>query len=76
MLLTHISQAIGNTPLLKIDESVHGITNLELYCKLEFLNPFGSIKDRPASYFIQDMLADETKIKVIEASSGNTIKAL
>jgi len=76
MILSHISEAIGNTPMLKIDKSIHWIKNLELYCKLEYMNPFWSLKDRPASYFIDDMKLLPNKSKVIEASSGNTIKAL
>jgi cysteine synthase len=76
MILNHISEAIGNTPILKINESVHCIKNLELYCKLEYMNPFWSLKDRPASYFMEDMRSFPEKTQVIEASSGNTIKAL
>ncbi|MCF2434712.1 pyridoxal-phosphate dependent enzyme [Streptomyces thinghirensis] len=43
-----ITEAIGNTPLVRIDPAVHGLRNIDLYAKLEMLNPFGSVKDRPA----------------------------
>jgi cysteine synthase B len=40
MILTSIVEHIGNTPLLLIPEEVHGISGLEIYAKLEYLNPF------------------------------------
>jgi cysteine synthase len=49
-----------------------------LYLKLEWLNPFGSIKDRTAAYLIRDLasrgLLDGREI--VEPSSGNTAIAL
>jgi cysteine synthase len=49
-----------------------------VYLKLEWLNPFGSIKDRAASYLI-DGLVDSGSLDgrdIVEASSGNTAIAL
>lgn len=78
MIYNHISELIGNTPLLKIDPSVHGLKNIDLYAKLEFYNPFGSVKDRIAWGMIQNDLGEIRKDKktIIESSSGNTAKAL
>ena len=78
MIYESITDMIGNTPLLRIDETVHGIANLTLYAKLEMMNPFGSVKDRIAKSML---LPDLERIKaegltVIESSSGNTAKAL
>ena len=61
-----LSDNIGNTPLIKISE--------KLYAKAEIFNPTGSIKDRPASYIIND--AERRKLlkpgdTIIEATSGN-----
>jgi len=61
-----LSNNIGNTPLIKISD--------RLYAKGEIFNPTGSIKDRPASYIIND--AEKRKIlkpgdTIIEATSGN-----
>lgn len=78
MIINAITEAIGNTPLLKIPESVHGIPKLNLYCKLEYMNAFGSIKDRIALNMLKNHI-DECKDKnktILEASSGNTAKAL
>lgn len=73
-----ITEAIGNTPLVRIDPAVHGLTHIDLYAKLELLNPFGSVKDRAAWNMARPHLADaaEHGSQVVELSSGNTAKAL
>ncbi|WP_067687423.1 pyridoxal-phosphate dependent enzyme [Nocardia jejuensis] len=78
MRYDHITELIGNTPLLRLDPAVHGLRDVELYAKLEFYNPFGSVKDRVAWGMIRDEL-DGLAARgqsLIEASSGNTAKAL
>jgi len=35
MLYHHITELIGNTPLLQIDPAVHQLANVELYAKAE-----------------------------------------
>jgi cysteine synthase/rhodanese-related sulfurtransferase len=78
MLYQHITDLIGNTPLLRLDPARHGIEGVELYAKLEYCNPFGSVKDRIAWGMIRDDLGEITARgqTLIEASSGNTAKAL
>ena len=78
MLYSDITELIGNTPLLRLDTGKHGIDGVELYAKLEFCNPFGSVKDRIAWGMIRDDLPGITSRgqTLIEASSGNTAKAL
>lgn len=70
-----IISLIGHTPLIRLREyeKNYGI-NANLYAKLEYLNPFGSIKDRAALQIISD--AEERGLlkhgnEIIEASSGN-----
>ncbi|MFI5776275.1 pyridoxal-phosphate dependent enzyme [Nocardia sp. NPDC051570] len=78
MRYDHITDLIGNTPLLRLDPAAHGLDNVELYAKLEFYNPFGSVKDRAAWGMIRDDI-DGIATRgqdFIEASSGNTAKAL
>ena len=78
MVHENITTLIGNTPLLKIDPTIHGLKNIDLYAKLELFNPFGSIKDRVAWGLIKDdyhAIKEEGKV-VIESSSGNTAKGL
>lgn len=78
MKYTHIGQIIGDTPLLEIDPSIHGLKNVRLYAKLEYMNPFGSVKDRIARGMLEPILDDVVKNNktILEASSGNTAKAL
>ena len=65
-----VLDAIGDTPLLEIEG---------IYCKLEYLNPSGSIKARIARYMVEraereGLLAEGDTI--VEATSGNTGNAL
>ncbi|RMI33506.1 pyridoxal-phosphate dependent enzyme [Nocardia stercoris] len=78
MLYQHVTELIGNTPLLRLDPAAHGMPHVELYAKLESHNPFGSVKDRVAWAMIRDELGELTAHDrtLIEASSGNTAKAL
>ncbi|MEV6397006.1 pyridoxal-phosphate dependent enzyme [Streptomyces sp. NPDC051907] len=73
-----ITEAIGNTPLVRIDPDVHGLRTIDLYAKLELLNPFGSLKDRAAWNMARHGLpgAKERGETIVELSSGNTAKAL
>ena len=73
--LDSILDAIGNTPLLKLDRIAPQAPDVEIYLKLEFANPGGSVKDRPALRMIEDALADGrlTPDKIlIDSTSGNT----
>lgn len=69
-LHTSLLDAIGNTPLVKVDFD----SPAQIYAKLEYLNPSGSIKDRSAKYMIEK--AEKLGLlkpggTIIEASSGN-----
>ena len=74
----NVLEAIGNTPIVKLNKVIQGPNyNLqtEIYVKLEYLNPGGSIKDRIGTYILQKAIK-EGKLKaggtIIEATSGNT----
>ncbi len=68
-----ILDVIGNTPMVKLRRIVpQGAA--DVFAKLEFLNPGGSIKDRMARYIIEDAERDG-KLKagtIVENTSGNT----
>ena len=66
MLTNNVIDLIGNTPLIKLKYPSE-ITNCEIYGKAEFLNPGGSVKDRPALQIIQDAIK-EKKIEIIRHS--------
>ena len=69
-----ILDTIGNTPLVEI-KKLNPNPGVRVLAKLEYFNPGGSIKDRPALYMIEaaeksgELTGDKT---VIEATSGNT----
>lgn len=70
----NILDQIGNTPLVPV-KRLNPNKDVRIMAKLEYFNPGGSIKDRPALQMIED--AEEkgelTKDKIIlEATSGNT----
>ncbi|HEY6714277.1 MAG TPA: cysteine synthase family protein [Rubrobacter sp.] len=69
-LSNSILDAIGNTPMLEVEGN---------YCKLEYLNPSGSIKARIAKYMVE-RAEDEGLLRpgdtIVEATSGNTGNAL
>ncbi len=70
-----ITEHVGNTPLLRLRNVGRETPNVEIYLKLEYTNPGGSVKDRPALLMMQDAIADGrlTKDKIlIDATSGNT----
>lgn len=65
-----VLDAVGSTPLIELEG---------VYCKLEFLNPSGSIKDRIAKYIVER--AEEEGLLspgdvIVEATTGNMGNAL
>ncbi|WP_027089485.1 cysteine synthase A [Thomasclavelia saccharogumia] len=72
----HISELIGNTPILKLNNylSKHSL-NANIFAKLEYFNPAGSVKDRIANAMLSKAI-EEGVLKpdsvIIEPTSGNT----
>ena len=65
-----VLDAIGDTPMLEIEG---------IYCKLEYLNPSGSIKARIAKYMVERAEREgllSPGDTIVEATSGNTGNAL
>lgn len=71
-----VDRIIGKTPLLRLGNIMEELDlKANIYAKLEFLNPAGSIKDRVAKKMLDD--AEEKGILckdsvIIEPTSGNT----
>jgi len=70
-----ILDAVGHTPLVRINRITRGIVKGTVYAKVETFNPGNSIKDRMAIQMIED--AERAgKLKpggtIIEGTSGNT----
>lgn len=73
-----VIEKIGNTPLIEL--SSFSTENVKLFAKLEWYNPFGSVKDRAAYWMIKDAerksVIKKDKSIIIEPTSGNTGIAL
>ena len=68
--MTKLSDFVGNTPLIPIE-----FGGLTVWGKAEFMNPGGSVKDRMATYIINDAERRgliEQGDTLVEATSGNT----
>lgn len=76
MLYHNLEALVGNTPLIKLTKLQNALDlKSEIYAKLEFYNPAGSVKDRVALEMIRD--AEEKGLlkpgaTIIEPTSGNT----
>ena len=74
----NILKSVGNTPLIEL--SSFSTKNIKYYAKLEWYNPFGSVKDRAAYWMIKDAekkgILKKDKSVIIEPTSGNTGIAL
>jgi cysteine synthase len=64
------------TPLVRLNHVVPG--GMEAYLKLEWMNPFGSVKDRTARFLLEGMRerGELDGRELVEATSGNTGIAL
>jgi cystathionine beta-synthase/cysteine synthase A len=74
MIFKDITGAIGKTPIVRLNR-IGSDLSCELYAKCEFLNPGGSVKDRPALRMIEE--AEKAGLikpgyTLIEPTSGNT----
>jgi cysteine synthase B len=70
-------ERIGNTPLVRLCRVVHGLLapEVEVWAKLEWFNPGGSVKDRAAWAIIRDVEASgrlQPGVRLLDSSSGNT----
>ena len=75
-IFDNILETIGNTPLVRLHhiEEEYKL-DVKLFAKVEYFNPGGSIKDRPAMMMIKDAFESKRinkETKIIEPTSGNT----
>lgn len=65
-------ERVGNTPVINLTDKL--FYELNVFIKLEFFNPTGSVKDRAANYILNKILSNGEINKdtiIIESSSGN-----
>lgn len=75
MRYENINQAIGNTPLVRLNR-IRSRSGAQIWAKLEFFNPLSCVKERPALYMIEEAeragLISPDESTIIEPTSGNT----
>ena len=72
--VSDITGAIGETPIVRLNRLTQGL-KASVYCKLGYLNPGGSVKDRIALNIIEEAErsgALKPGGTIVEATSGNT----
>ena len=74
MMYKNVLEAIGNTPIIKLNRVIKGVP-APVYAKVESFNPGHSVKDRMAVKMVED--AEEKGLlkpggTIIESTSGNT----
>jgi len=77
-LAENILELIGNTPIVRINKLARN-TQANVFAKLEYLNPSGSLKDRIALHMIEQAEKDgslKPGYTIVESSTGNTGTAL
>ena len=76
-LSAKLLERIGNTPLIELKSYSDKV---KMFAKLEWYNPFGSVKDRAAHWMVKDAekrgVLKKGKSIIIEPTSGNTGIAL
>jgi len=73
--LGSVAEAVGNTPLVLLHKVGREAPSVEIYAKLEFCNPGGSVKDRAALRMMTEAIKSSalTPDKIlIDSTSGNT----
>src|SRR5712692_5794482 len=66
---------IGRTPLVRLRQFERQTPGVELYAKVEWQNPGGSVKDRAAARMIAEGEASgalKPGLTILDATSGNT----
>lgn len=74
-VLARLTDAVGNTPLVRLSRIDAATPGVELWAKLEFFNPGGSVKDRAALRMVSDAMASgalKPGMTLIDSTSGNT----
>ena len=66
---------VGNTPLIRLPRLERDVPGAEIYAKAEWMNPGGSVKDRPARRMLLEGLTSGALAPgktILDATSGNT----
>ncbi|HYR18531.1 MAG TPA: PLP-dependent cysteine synthase family protein [Myxococcales bacterium] len=77
MTLDSLAQAVGNTPMVRLPSLEREAPGVEIWAKLDWLNPGGSVKDRAGLFIVRDALGrglvgPGRARTLIDSTSGNT----
>jgi cysteine synthase B len=70
-----LARLVGSTPLVRLRRIGADLPGIRIYGKCEFMNPGGSVKDRPALRMVEAALADGRLgpgRTLVDSTSGNT----
>ena len=70
-----VMNLVGDTPLVRLSSFEREVPGAEIHAKAEWLNPGGSVKDRPAKRMLLEGLASGALVPgkmILDATSGNT----
>jgi S-sulfo-L-cysteine synthase (O-acetyl-L-serine-dependent) len=72
-----LAGAVGNTPMVRLGSLEREAPGVEIWAKLDWLNPGGSVKDRPGLFIVRDALerglvGPGLTRTLIDSTSGNT----
>jgi cysteine synthase B len=76
VILDALAQAVGNTPMVRLPSLEREAPGVEIWAKLDWMNPGGSVKDRAGLFIVRDAL-DRGVVgrgcrTLIDSTSGNT----
>ena len=77
MIVDALAQAVGNTPMVRLRAFERETPGVEIWAKLDWLNPGGSVKDRAGLFIVQDaiergLVGPGRTRTLIDSTSGNT----
>jgi cysteine synthase B len=77
VILETVADAVGNTPMVRLRSLEAGTPGVQIWAKLDWLNPGGSVKDRAGLFIMRDALqrglVGPGKARtLIDSTSGNT----
>jgi cysteine synthase B len=77
MILDSLTQAVGSTPMVRLGSLEREAPGVEIWAKLEWFNPGGSVKDRAALGIFRDalergLLRPGSSRQLLDSTSGNT----
>jgi S-sulfo-L-cysteine synthase (O-acetyl-L-serine-dependent) len=76
VILDALAQAVGNTPMVRLPSLEREAPGVEIWAKLDWMNPGGSVKDRAGLFIVRDALdrglVGRGRRTLIDSTSGNT----